>query len=96
MKTKINVSIHKSGEMNNNILSLVASINEGKGYVEMEDVIGWVKSERLIYSAIRGKVNCKVENEKLHITEDEGESWTLTLEWTTVVELINEPENNTP
>jgi hypothetical protein len=93
MKTKIKVDIHKSGSENDQILEIVANTNSGKAPIELEDMVGYLKCRRANYPIIKGGVNCKVEDSKLHITEDDGKTWTLTLEWTTVVEL--EPENTT-
>lgn len=86
--TKINVDIHKSGSENDLLLRMVANINEGK----VKDVPN--KNDVISYMAVRNAMfplssvlSFQVDEHYLHISEDNGKTFTLTLEWKEVAEL---------
>ena len=89
MKTKISVDIHKSGQENDFILKAVANHNSGKAIFRYLDLIGYCSMQNAVYPSIREMETIKTEDKfpVIHVSEDKGKTFTLTLTWKEVYEL---------
>lgn len=98
-KSKYNVTIHKFGGENENILRAVANHNDGIIPISVEDIQGYIQTRRAMYPVIHSSYAAIKDDEKdyiLNISEDGGKTYTLTLEYCEVFELsdYNEGEDS--
>lgn len=94
MKKKIAVEIHKTGSENDGLLRLVGNVN-GMG-------LGISKSAIMAYLAVKmamfplsSNYSTCTEGDTLHVSEDGGDTFTLSLTWKDVYEL-DQSENDLP
>lgn len=88
MKTKISVEIHKNGTENDVLLRMIANINQGrvKDIPTKADIISYLTVRNSIWP-ISHEFSHQVDEEYLHISEDGGKTFTLSLEWKEVAEI---------
>lgn len=89
-KTKFRVDIHKQGSENDSILKAIASHNGGKAILCTSDFISFATFYTAMYPTIKDGFYIErddADENKLHVTEDKGKTWTLTIEEITVEEL---------
>lgn len=94
MKKKISVEIHQPGETNDTILRAVASFNKGDQRLSLVDIVGWLNLEKCAFPSIRKGIITQWQTEpdtRIHISEDNGKTFTLTLSMREIEELkVNE------
>lgn len=95
MKQKIGVEIHKNGSENDVILRMIAHFNDGKVNITAGDVMGYLHARQAIYPTI-SNYGCYIAHDGeggkiLCISEDGGETLTLTLTWKDIFELEETP-----
>lgn len=90
-KTKFNVDIHKAGTSNsNNILLALGNHNGGIVPLCLEDFISYAQFEKAKYPFTNEGFYIErdeTEPHILHVSEDGGKTWTLTIEERIVHEL---------
>lgn len=92
-QTKISVEIHKHGDENEYLLKLVANVNS-RGYEISSQAIGY-------YLLVKNAIHPEYKNlfftfegeDTLHISEDGGKTFTLTLTWKEVETLDDLPQD---
>jgi len=94
MKSKIHVSLFKQGSENENLLRMVANHNEGTGNVSLSDICGYMAGKKAMFPTI-SKYAVIQDGETLHISEDNGQTFTLSLTWCEVHELQPEQSQDT-
>lgn len=93
-KTSFAVSIHKNGRLNNDILSLIASHNEGSGNINLNDLESYVKTQRILFKYSQGQATTgRSEKHILHISEDDGLTFTVTIEERELIGTIEIPDS---
>jgi len=85
MKQKIKVDILKHGSENQYLLKAVARMNEGLCSFSIRDLEGYFAVENAKYN---NKLVLISEEGYCHVSEDGGDTFTLTLEWVEVHELV--------
>lgn len=92
MKKKINVAILKSGSENSAILQMIGYMNEGEKQFSARDMEGYLNCRVAQYPSVSDYSFTKSDEqgEVYHVSEDGGKTFTLTLEWIEVHELINQ------
>ena len=95
-KIKFKPDLHKEGDETDNIIRIIAAHNSGNNPVSLIDIQSYMSCRKAILP-ISGKgyfATRPADNENiLHISEDGGETWTLTIEEIEVEEL---PRRLTP
>lgn len=86
VKTVIRVDIHKNGHENEYILKAIGSHNSGQSRFTMQDFRGYVNFKKAVFPSAS---NYKVIEEWpiSHMSEDGGDTFTLSLTWNEVEEL---------
>lgn len=91
-QVKLNVKLIKAGSENDVITRLIANCNEGqsKAQISPRDLEGYLNVRNGTYPTI---TNCKLvkdeeESNTYHVSEDGGKTFTLSLEWVEVHELV--------
>jgi len=94
MKSKIQVVIHKQGSENENLLRMVANHNEGTAQIDLSDIVGYMYAKKAMFPTVS---NYRVYNDNgtLNISEDNGESFTLSLTFVELHELQPETPQDT-
>lgn len=94
MKKKLNVRLHKAGSENNSLTRLIANYNEGKSQISPRDLEGYFMVMNGIYTNIGNYLLVKdTEPNTYHVSEDGGETFTMTIEWVEVFELVEDTPN---
>lgn len=91
MKKQIKVTLYKTGQENDFLTRLVANFNAGLKHqdVKPEDIQGYFAARNMAYLTT---TNCLLEESETDqgiymISEDGGETFTMSLEWAEVYEL---------
>ena len=92
MKQKIKVEIHKLGNSNYKVLEAVGKFNGGELELNRDVLEGYILGQRVEYPNLFKSLKLTNDGDTLHISEDNGETVTLSLTWTEVHEL--QPETN--
>ena len=82
-KTKFKVDIHKDGSENNQLLTVIGNHNSGKVPVSLVDIQSYMTVRRGLMPYSNGcyfATRPEGSNSTLLISEDEGKTWTLTIE----------------
>lgn len=89
MKQKISVEIHKKGDHTNEILEMVASMNDGKAKISIADLQSYLKARAARWPTLSNDLGYvrEGEGETLDISSDGGETFSLSLTWKEVWEL---------
>lgn len=83
MKKNFNVKIHKTGSLNDMILRVVGNFNDGKAAISLVDIQSYVTFNKSAFPSLYdGYYATRDEDDDsiLRISEDGGESFTLTIE----------------
>lgn len=88
VKTVIRVDIHKNGHENEYILKAIGSHNSGQSRFTMQDFRGYVNFKKAVFPSAS---NYKVIEEWpiSHMSEDGGDTFTLSLTWNEVKEAFD-------
>ena len=89
-KSRYNVTIHKTGVHNGNILTAVSNHNEGIVPVDIKDFQSWLQVWRAIFPTVYWGLVAITEDDAphiLYISEDGGATYTLTLEYCEIFQL---------
>lgn len=94
MKKKIAVEIHKSGSLSQEIISAIQNMNEGNVSFSPDDLTGFIRMKSAMYPIVYAQLstNYNVGEKRLDISEDGGETFTLSLTWKEVHELELAPQ----
>jgi len=95
MKSKINVVIHKEGSSNPVILKAIGRHNGGDLTIDPQTLTGYILGQKIEYPNLYKGISVIPEGDTLHISEDNGESFTLSLTFTEVHELKPEQSQDT-
>lgn len=88
MQTKIGVEIHKAGENNHLIFDLIAANNENKVPVNYEFLLTTLAMQRVKFPTLnKNLVLLPTGVNEYSISEDNGETFTLSLQFKEVHEL---------
>ncbi len=88
--TKYNVSIHKPGSENNNLLTIIGTHNGGLFPVGLMDLVSYATTTKAKYpEAMKGfQITVSPEDENtLLVSEDGGKSFTLSIQEVEILEL---------
>lgn len=100
MKKKINVKLIKSGSENDAITRLIANCNEGqeKAQISARDLEGYLNTRNAMYPTVTNNKLVKDEEESntFHISEDGGKSFTMSIEFVEVRELVTSDDYKGP
>ena len=90
MKKQINVKLLKYGSENDVITKMIANYNEGKVEATPRDIEGYMITRNCMYPTLFDfkLVKSDEPGEVYHISEDGGKTFTLTMDWVEVHELI--------
>lgn len=98
MKTKISIDIRKDGNALYKIIKLIAGHNSGIANVTKSDIIGVLVAEKIDYPSLNKNSFTSDETGSngnlLHISDDNGETFYVTLEWKRIEELANISEQD--
>lgn len=86
MKEKIGVEIHKNGSENDVLLRMVGNVNESGVKISPENIAAYLMVRNAMFP-ILFKFSFKQDKNSFHISEDGGETFTLSLTWKEVEEL---------
>lgn len=94
METIKILNVYKNGSLNGNILSIVASNNENTQPVSILQLSNWVHVQKAIFPALYSNVksNYDADEHILYISEDNGKTHTMALQWQHVYELETDKE----
>ncbi len=88
MKTKFSVEINKPGSLNGEVFSMIANHNGGKADIDIDLIRAFVLSKNAMYPTLFNGCKASFVNEnKLCISEDGGETFTLIITQKEVHEL---------
>ena len=88
MKKKINVTIHNHGSENEIILKCIGNMNSGECSFSPRDLEGYYTIQTAKYPKLPVTITKLDESGDIYqVSENEGKSFTLTLEWIEVYEL---------
>lgn len=92
---KINVKIQKNGIESEVLLRLVGNVNAGKAGVSVRDLEGYFATRFSMFPMLDKTILVKdiEEPNTFHISEDGGKTFTLSMEWVEVTELIPAESN---
>ena len=92
MKRKINVKIHKHSSDNETVLKCVGNMNDGRASFSARDLEGYFAIQNAKYPTLPVTfIKSDEPGEVYHISEDDGKSFILTLEWVEVYDLNQNP-----
>ena len=97
MTTKFKVIVHKLGRDMNDIISMTSSHNLGDGSINLEDITGYIKARKALYPSLYAAHSVKPDlNEPniIHLSEDDGKTFYLSVQECTYEELIDNPVLN--
>lgn len=95
MKQKIGIELYKAGRFNEEILLAIANNNSGLSKLLPADISGFLNLHNARQPEIyKGKTVPGDSPYELHISEDNGETFTLSLTWKEVEELA--PDDDIP
>lgn len=86
-KTKIAVEIHKEGSSNHVILKAIGRHNGEENVIDRETLRGYILGQKVEYPNLYKNLIVKNEGDNQFISEDGGETFTLSLTWKEVEEL---------
>lgn len=94
MKKKINVVIHKAGSDSDKFVRLIGRYNEGHSDLSVPDIEGFINTYNVMWHPVSSLKIVKDETEPntYHISEDGGNTFTMSLEFVEIFEL--EPQTN--
>ena len=87
MKSKIVVDIHKEGNSNLIVLKAIGRHNGGDNLIDQQMITGYVLGQKIDYPSLYKEIKVTQDGDTLHISEDDGKTFTLSLTWTEVHEL---------
>jgi hypothetical protein len=88
MKQKIGIELYKAGRFNEEILLAIANNNSGLSKLLPADISGFLNLHNARQPEIyKGKTVPGDSPYELHISEDNGETFTLSLTWKEIEEL---------
>jgi hypothetical protein len=92
MKQKLNVVIHKLGNESDVILRMIGNCNDKGESVSARDLEGYLNCRNMMFPTLNNfaLVRDNATGEYYNVSEDGGESFTLTIEWCEVYELATE------
>lgn len=94
MATKFKVNVNGKGSELTNITNIIAMHNSGEAKVNLEDIAGYLKCMKALLPNGYAKLTLvpdKVEAGTIHLSDDEGETFYLSIQECIYEELISNP-----
>lgn len=96
MKTKFKVELHKQGCHTDFLIGIICNHNQGISNIDLDVITGYMMARKAQYpSGDYGKLSLKTEgdnNQTIHISDDDGESYYLSITECEMEELREEVE----
>ena len=90
MKIKFKVEINSNGSDLTSIITMIANHNEGIANINNDVIASYILAKNAQYPSF--KIKLKNDGDTLHVSEDDGKTWYLSIQECEVLELNEEPQ----